>query len=578
MINCMLKFFAKYLKFYKLETIFAPIFKLLEAVFALIVPLIIANIIDNGINGNLGQDYIVKQGLILLALAVIGFCSTMVCQILAVRTSTGYGYKVRTDLYHHINTFSAKEINKFGASSLQTRLSSDVVITQTGLALLLRLAVRAPFLVIGSIVMSFIVNPQMAVIFVVIGAVLGFVIYFVSKASIPYNKKIQRKLDDLTYTAKDNLSGARVIRAFNKEDYEKARFEKTSNELQKTATTLSRISSALNPLNTIIVNVGIIAILYFGGMSVDAGSLTQGEIVALINYMTQISLAIVVVSNLVVSFSRAASSASRIEDVFNTKSTVVNGDKKPRFIKNAIEFDNVSFKYSPNAEPVLSNINIKIQKGQTIGVIGGTGSGKSSLVDLIERYYDATEGTVKINNVDIKEYDLSYLRNNIGFVSQGATLFSGTIRSNLTYGNADATDRDIEDALEIAQAKEVVTSKTKGLDAHVTQGGKNFSGGQRQRLTIARSLTKKPKILILDDSSSALDFQTDFRLRQAIKNKTDSMTTVIISQRATSIKYADNIIVLDEGKIVGEGKHDDLYAKCTVYREICDSQRVKEAK
>jgi ATP-binding cassette subfamily B protein len=575
----MFKLFKRYLKFYKLETILAPIFKLFEAVFALIVPLIVANIIDYGINGDAGQDYIIQQGLILLALALIGFASTMVCQILSIRTSTGYGYKVRTDLYNKINSFSLKEFNKFGSSSLQTRLTSDIVITQTGMALLLRLAVRAPFLIIGAIVMSFFVDSKLAIIFTITGVVLGVVIYFVSKASVPFNKKIQGKLDEITTSTKDNLSGARVVRAFNREDYEREKFNKIAEELQGTSKKLAKISSLLNPLNSIIVNTGIIAVIYYGGLGVNLGNLTQGDIVALVNYMTQISLAIVVVSNLVVAFSRASSSSNRISEVLDTRPTIESGEYEPEFNDNAIKFKNVNFRYSPNAELALSNINLDIKKGQTIGIIGGTGSGKSTLINLIERYYDVTGGSVLLNDVEISKYNLNYLRKNIGLVPQGATLFSGTIRSNISFGNPEADEKDIEEALDISQAKEFVKASVKGLDTHVVQGGKNFSGGQRQRLTIARAIAKKPKILILDDSSSALDFQTDFNLRQAIKEKLGpNVTTIMITQRVSSIKYADSIVVLDKGQVVGQGKHDNLLKDCSVYQEICTSQRIREDK
>lgn len=578
-INCMFKLFKRYLKFYKLETILAPIFKLFEAVFALIVPLIVANIIDCGINGDAGQDYIIQQGWILLALALIGFGSTMICQILSIRTSTGYGYKVRTDLYNKINSFSLKELNKFGPSSLQTRLSSDVVITQTGMALLLRLAVRAPFLIIGAIVMSFFVDAKLAIIFTITGVVLGVVIYFVSKASVPFNKRIQGKLDEITTSTKDNLSGARVVRAFNREEYERDKFNKIAEELQATSKKLAKISSLLNPLNSIIVNTGIIAVIYFGGLGVEVGNLTQGDIVALVNYMTQISLAIVVVSNLVVAFSRASSSSNRILEVLDTQATIKSGESQPAFNDNAITFKKVNFRYSPNAELALSNINLDIKRGQTIGIIGGTGSGKSTLINLIERYYDATDGSVLLNDVEISKYDLSYLRKNIGLVPQGATLFSGTIRSNISFGNPDASEKDIEEALDISQAGDFVKASVNGLDTHVVQGGKNFSGGQRQRLTIARAIAKKPKVLILDDSSSALDFQTDFNLRQAIKEKMGpNVTTIMITQRVSSIKYADSIFVLDKGQIVGQGKHDRLLKECPVYQEICTSQRIVEDK
>lgn len=574
----MFNLFKRYLKFYKIETILAPIFKLFEAVFALIVPLIIANIIDVGINGDGGQDYIINQGLILLALALIGFCSTMVCQLLAIRTSTGYGYKVRTDLYKKINSFSLRDINKFGPSSLQTRLSSDVVITQTGMALLLRLAVRAPFLVIGAIAMSFFVDAELAIIFTITGVVLGLVIYFVSKWSVPFNKRVQGGLDNLTTDLRDNLSGARVVRAFNREEYEREKYDRIADEIQNTSKKLAKISALLNPLNSIIVNAGIVAVLYFGGIGVDSGNLTQGDIVALINYMSQISLAIVVVSNLVVAFARASSSSNRIAGVLDEDSSIESGIEKPDFVEDIIEFKNVTFKYSSKAEPALSNINVKIKRGQTVGVIGGTGSGKSTLINLIERYYDCSEGELLINKSNIKNLDLSYLRNNIGLVPQGATLFSGSVRSNVSFGNPAIDERDIEDSLKISQAWDFVNRSSKKFDTYVAPGGKNFSGGQRQRLTIARAIAKKPEILILDDASSALDFKTDYKLRQAIKEQMKKeVTTIMITQRVSSIKNADRIIVMDKGEIVGQGTHEELNKSCSIYREICLSQQVEEA-
>lgn len=560
------------MKYFKWQAIVAPIFKIFEAIFALIVPVIVKNIIDKGINGGLGSQYIIEQGLILLVLALIGFCSTMVCQILAANIVATFGYNIRNDLYKHINTLSFDELDRFGASTLQTRISSDIVISQTGLGLMIRLAIRAPFLVIGSIIMAFIISPKMAWIFILAGVLLSLVIYFISKLSLPYNTKIQSKLDDVTNITKDNMTGTRVVRAFNKQKYEQKRFYGASDDLQATSNVLAKISSLLNPLSSLIVNAALIAILYLGSINISNGTVTSGDIVALANYMNQISLAIVAVANLVVAFSKAQSSSIRIDEVFNAHTDIVSGTKNPAPDKTVIRFDNVTFKYSPTSEPALKNISFEIVKDQTIGIIGGTGSGKSTIADLIDRFYDATSGNIFINGIDIREYDLQSLRHQIGFVHQKAVLFSGTIRSNLIFGNPDASEEEIKQAIMISQSEDVINEKTDGLDSAVEQEGKNFSGGQRQRLAIARALIKKPSILILDDSSSALDFQTDFKLRKALKESTKNLTVLIISQRANAIRYADNIIVLEKGDMVGNGTHDELYATCPIYRGICDSQ------
>lgn len=579
----MFKLYKRYVKYYKWETILAPIFKMFEAVFALLVPLVIKNIIDNGIDGNKGTDYVIQQGLILLLLAVVGFAMTMICQVLAVRTSSGYGWRVRKDMFNSINLFSLKEIDQFTPSSLETRLNSDVIISMKGLTMLLRLAIRAPFLVIGSIVMSIFVSPSFCWIFILIGLLLGGVIYLISSLSVPHNLRIQKGLDNLSSISEDSLNGMRAVRAFNKEDFEKKRFFKSSDDLELMQKRLSTISSLLNPLNMVIVNTGVVLILFFGAKGIQIGntSLTSGDVVALINYMSQVSAAILVIADLVVIFSKASSSSERILQILDTKPSLLSGEKKPEAAEKEVAFNDVTFFYNKDSAPALQHISFVAKSGQTVGIIGGTGSGKTTMADLLDRLYDVSQGEIDVDGVNVKDWDLKYLREQIGYVNQKTVLFSGTIRSNMLMGKPLASQEDISRALETAQAKETVDKKEKGLDDAVVQGGKNFSGGQRQRLSIARALTKNPRILILDDSSSALDFKTDFELRKAIKNLPSKMTVFIISQRVASIADADFILVLNEGKLVGCGKKDELYASCPVFQEICDSQSkriVKEAK
>lgn len=571
----LLKLFKKYLKPYLAGVIIGPVFKVLEAIFELIVPLIVKNIIDIGLNGNGGKEYILRQGLILLTLAIVGFITTMVCQYIACRIAAKYRYVLDKDLYHQINRLSKKEFDKIGASSLHTRLTNDVLITQRGVAMLIRLVVRAPLILIGGTVMSFIVSPKLGIIFIGAGLFIGALLILISKVSLPYNKKIQMGLDDVTNITKENLQGARVIRAFNKQNYEQKRFNEAVDDLEKKSSKLSLFSSLLNPLTTVIVNVAIMLIIYFGGINVDSGNLTQGDISSLINYMVQISLAVVVVGDLVITFSKASASANRINEVLSIEPRIISGDKTSKSNDQIVRFDNVSFSYHHNNAYALKNISFTVKPTETIGIIGGTGSGKSTIINLLNRLYDVNEGNIYINNIAIKDYDLKALRKMISVVHQKNALFSGTIRSNLQFAKSDASEEEMWKALEIAQAKEIVKNKENMLDSEVEQGGKNFSGGQRQRLCIARALIKKPDILVLDDSSSALDYLTDLNLRNAIEKAYQNTTVFIISQRPNSLKYADKIIVLDEGKIVGIGSHEQLLSSCNVYKEICDSQDYK---
>lgn len=570
----MLKLFAKYGKDYKLSIILAPIFKIFEAIFGLIVPLVVKNIIDKGINEGQGVNYIIQQGLILLGLAVVGFLMTMVCQMLAVKVSTAYAYSIRNDLYKKINTLSYKELDDFTPSSLQTRLSSDVIQTQNAFAMLLRLAIRAPFIIIGSVIMSIFVSPSLCWIFLVAGLLLGGVIMVIGFVSIPYNSKIQSNLDTATNIVNDNLTGVRVVRAFNKQEHEKKRYYFTTATIQDISIRLAKISSLSNPLNTIIINAGLILILVFGSINVASKSLTQGSIVSLTNYMIQISQAVVVVANLIVIFSKGSSSAKRIWEVLNSQSSLIEGEKEvDKNQEMVIDFKDVCFKYNKDASNSISNFNYQFKQGNVYGIIGGTGSGKSTLMNLLCHFYDVDEGEVSINNINIKEYKETSVIDNIGLVSQNPTLFSGTIDSNLRFGDKDASDENIKKAIEIGQSSNIIQTKG-GLSSAINQGGKNLSGGQRQRLTISRALVKDPKIIILDDASSALDFETDFKLRKAIREISKDKLVILISQRVNSIKDADHILVLDKGELVGSGQHSTLINSCKVYKDFCISQEV----
>lgn len=566
-----------YLKNYKKEVVIGPIFKLLEAIFELMVPLVMAKIIDIGVkNGD--YNYVIKAGIALLVLGFLGLFCALVCQYSAAKASQGFGTDLRNDLFSHINSLSHSEIDMIGTSSLITRLTNDVNQLQLAVAMFIRLAFRAPFIIIGSAVMAMTLDLKLSIVFLFAIPLISLTLFWVMSKSIPFYSNIQKKLDKISLITEENLEGARVIRAFSKEENEKKRFIDASDDYTIASINVSKISALLNPLTSIIMNFAIVAILWYGGYRVNIGALTQGQIIAFVNYMTQISLTLVVFANLVVIFTKAFASGERVYEILEINSSITDKNIKISPVSNAlkVEFKNVSFSYKGSNRNSLSNANIKVNTGETIGIIGGTGSGKSTLINLIPRFYEATEGEVLIDGVNVKDYNLNSLRDKIGIVPQKAALFSGTLRENMTLGNKNASDEEIKKAFDIAQASEFVSSLSKGLDTVILQGGKNLSGGQKQRLTIARALVKNPEILILDDSASALDFATDAKLRKAIKEETKNMTVFIISQRATSIKNADKIIVLDNGNIVGIGSHSELLKNCTVYKEICLSQLSSE--
>ncbi len=567
---------TRFLKGYIKESIIGPLFKLLEACFELIVPLVMANIIDIGIKNN-DTSYIFKMGGIMVLLGVLGLACSLTAQYFAAKAALGFGTALRNEMFAHINSLSFSEIDKIGTSSLITRITSDINQAQAGVNLVLRLFLRSPFIVAGAIVMAFLIHVRLTLIFLVVALFISLVIYFIMTKSIPQYKNAQHKLDRVSLIARENLTGARVIRAFSRQKDEMARFEQTTQDLMKTQLLVGKISALLNPATYAILNAGMIAVIWFGGITVYHGTITQGEVIALINYMSQILLALLALANLIIAFTRASASAIRINEVFAITSTLAESPS-PSLLEQkeasapAVEFRNVSFSYHTSEEQVLSHLSFVVKKGETIGIIGGTGAGKSTLVNLIPRFYDVTDGEILIDGRNVKDYSFSALRRKIAVVPQKAVLFKGTIRDNMRWGKKDATDEEIYKALEIAQAREFVDAKSDGLDAEILQGGKNLSGGQKQRLTIARAIVAQPQILILDDSASALDFATDAKLRKAIATQTKDITVFIVSQRASAIKNADNIIVLDDGQMVGMGKHNELLESCEVYKSICLSQ------
>lgn len=563
---------ARYLKEFKLNVTIGPICKLMEAIFELIVPLVMAEIIDVGIK-NSDESYIWRHGIILIILAVCGLGFALVCQYMASVASQGVGTRLRADLYAHINTLSFKELDKLGTAAMVTRITNDVNQVQTAVAMLIRLVVRAPFLVIGATIMSFSISPRLSLIFFGAMAAIVLVMTPVMKATVKLFKKQQKSLDGISRITRENLSGVRVVRAFARQDYEKKRFEAEAEEYRVFAVKAGRINAVLNPAIFIAVNVAYLLIVWLGGGFTDAGidGLTQGKVIALVNYMTQISLALVVVANLVTIFTKAAASSARINEIFDMKSSLEYPETSPKIDENApfVEFDKVNFSYS-GEENSLENISFTLKKGETLGIIGGTGSGKTTLANLLGRFYDVSSGAVKIGGADVRDYPAEELRAKIAVVPQKTELLSGTLRYNMTLGRTDISDEQIYKALETAQAKEFTDGLEGGLEAKVLQGGKNFSGGQKQRLAIARAVAKGADIIIFDDSSSALDYSTDAKLRKALGEMAD-ITCVIISQRPNSIRHADKIIVLDDGQAVGIGTHDELLKTCGVYREICKS-------
>lgn len=567
---------ARYLKHFLPHVTIGPICKLTEAIFELIVPLVMANIIDIGIAQG-DTEYIWRNGLILVILAVCGLSCALVCQYMASVASQGVGTRLRSDLYRHINTLSHKELDKLGTAALVTRVSNDVNAVQTAVAMLIRLVVRAPFLVIGATIMAFSISPRLSLIF--FGAMIAIVLVMfpIMKVTVKLFKKQQKSLDGISRITRENLSGVRVVRAFSRQEHEQERFEENAEEFRKAAVRAGRINALLNPAIFIAVNAAYVLIVWFGGGFADTGmdGLTQGLVIALVNYMTQISLALVVVANLVTIFTRAAASSSRINEIFDMKPSVVGAEKSPTQDKNApaIKFDKVRFAYS-TGDDALEDISFDLNRGEVLGVIGGTGSGKSTVVNLLCRFYDTDSGEVLINGANVRDYPTAELRRLISLVPQKTELLSGTLRENMKLGRDDITDEQIYKALEIAQAKEFTDNLDGGLNAKILQGGKNFSGGQKQRLSIARAVAQNPEILILDDSSSALDYATDAKLREALK--TLSTTCVIISQRANSIRHANKILVLDDGKAVGLGTHAQLLKTCEIYREICLTQYTEQ--
>lgn len=564
----------RFLASYKKQVVLGPIFKWLEAVMELIVPLVMASIIDVGVK-NRDSGYVFRMGGLLLVIAAVSLGCALICQYFASIASQGVGTNLRKEMYRKINSFSHAELDRFGTHSLITRLTNDINQLQVAVAMLIRLVVRAPFLAIGAVVMAFLIDVKLSLIFVVVFPLIVGVLYFVMSRSVPFFKVMQKKLDRISLITRENLEGARVIRAFSKQTSELNRFTAASDDLADTSVRVGRLSALLNPLTYVIMNLGIVAILWFGGFGVDSGRLSQGEIIAFINYMTQILQALIVVADLVVVFTKASASAARVNEVLETEASVCEEASAPvELVKNApaLVFDDVTFGYAGAEEPSLLHISLSLQPGETLGVIGGTGSGKSTFVSLIPRFYDTNSGNVWVFGRDVREYPFLQLRRLVGMVPQKAAVVSGTIAQNLRWGNPEATDEELWSALETAQAKSFVEALPKQLETRVEQGGKNFSGGQKQRLTIARALAAKPEILILDDSSSALDFATDAALRKALRDNTRGMTVIMVSQRASTIRNADKILVLDDGKMAGLGTHEELFKDCAVYREICLSQ------
>ena len=567
-----------YLKAYRKEACLAPIFKMLEAVFELFVPLVIKGIIDYGIAAE-DRAYCLRMGLLLLLLAVIGLAMATTAQWFSARAAAGFAAKIKQVLMEHIQKLSYTELDTIGTSTLITRMTSDVNQVQTGTNLVLRLFMRSPFIVFGSMIMAFTIDFKAAMIFVITIPLLSVVVFGIMLSSIPLYKKLQSQLDRVLGITRENLTGVRVIRAFNKEEEEISHFKTENEQFTRLQTFVGKISALMNPLTFVIVNSAILVLVWTGAWRVEGGILTQGAVVALVNYMSQILVELIKLADLIINITKAVACGNRIQKVLEVEPSMENGSKEcieeKRTPANAVDFNHVSLTYSGAGAPSLTDIDLHVKTGQTIGIIGGTGSGKTSVVNLIPRFYDATQGNVLVFGKPVKEQDMESLRSQIAVVPQKAVLFAGTIRENMKWGKEDATDEEIMEALTIAQAAEVVQKKEGGLDAFVEQGGKNLSGGQRQRLTIARALVRKPRILILDDSASALDFATDAALRKAIREMKNAPTVFIVSQRTSSIRFADQILVLDDGKSVGVGTHDELLTTCSVYKEIYDSQYKK---
>ena len=576
-----------YLKDYKKESVLGPLFKLLEATFELIVPLVMAAIIDTGVATG-DKSYIMKMCMVLVLLAVIGLTCSITAQYFAAKAAVGFATKLRHALFAHIESLSFTEMDTVGTATLITRMTSDVNQVQNGVNLVLRLFLRSPFIVFGAMVMAFTIDVKAALVFVVTIPLLSIIVFGIMLISIPLYKKVQSALDKVLGITRENLTGSRVIRAFNKEDDEKVHFNENNDLLTRAQIYVGKISALMNPLTYVIINGAIVVLVWTGAVRVDNGYITQGEVVALINYMSQILVELVKLANLIININKSIACGNRIQSIFEMQPSITDGsgqkvDKvrtdtadRAEEAEYAVEFSHVGLTYAGAGDESLTDIDFKVKKGETIGIIGGTGSGKSSVVNLIPRFYDVTSGFIKVDGKDVKDYPLEELRGKIGTVLQKAVLFHGTIRENLKWGNPDATEEDLNRAITVAQAKEFVDNKEGRLDFEIEQGGKNLSGGQRQRLTIARAVVKKPEILILDDSASALDFATDAALRKAIREMEGETTVFIVSQRAASIQHADRIVVLDDGKIVGLGTSEELLESCEVYQEIYNSQFKKQ--
>lgn len=582
-----------YLRDYKKESVLGPLFKLLEASFELIVPLVVASMIDVGISGN-DKGYIIRMCLIMAALGLIGLICAVTAQYFAAKAAVGFATKLRHGLFSHIQSLSFSQMDKEGTSTLITRMTSDINQVQSGVNLVLRLFLRSPFIVFGAMIMAFTVDVKAALIFVVVIPILSVIVFGIMLISIPMFKKVQGGLDKVLGITRENLTGVRVIRAFGEEEHEILKFDEETDRLKHLQEVAGRISALMNPLTYVVINGGLIVLIYTGALQVEAGILTQGQVVALVNYMSQILVELVKLANLIITVTKAFACGNRIQNIFEipagmeTSSTSTNtssleaqsGSSSPETEKGTVEFDHVSLRYYEGGEQALTDIHFKAKKGATIGVIGGTGSGKSSLVNLIPRFYDVEKGSVKVDGRDVREYPLTQLRDKIGVVMQKAVLFKGTIRENLLWGNENASDEDLWEAIKAAQAEEFVLQKRDKLDEMIEQEGRNLSGGQKQRLSIARALVKKPEILILDDSSSALDYATDAALRKSIKDLPGEITVFIVSQRASSMLHADTIIVLDDGDVAGMGTHEELLKGCEVYQEIyyCQFERKEGTK
>ena len=576
-----------YFKDYKKESVLGPLFKLLEATFELIVPLVMAAIIDTGVATG-DKSYIMKMCMVLVLLAVIGLTCSITAQYFAAKAAVGFATKLRHALFAHIESLSFTEMDTVGTATLITRMTSDVNQVQNGVNLVLRLFLRSPFIVFGAMVMAFTIDVKAALVFVVTIPLLSIIVFGIMLISIPLYKKVQSALDKVLGITRENLTGSRVIRAFNKEDDEKVHFNENNDLLTRAQIYVGKISALMNPLTYVIINGAIVVLVWTGAVRVDNGYITQGEVVALINYMSQILVELVKLANLIININKSIACGNRIQSIFEMQPSITDGsgqkvDKvqtdtadRSEEAEYAVEFSHVGLTYAGAGDESLTDIDFKVKKGETIGIIGGTGSGKSSVVNLIPRFYDVTSGFIKVDGKDVKDYPLEELRGKIGTVLQKAVLFHGTIRENLKWGNPDATEEDLNRAITVAQAKEFVDNKEGRLDFEIEQGGKNLSGGQRQRLTIARAVVKKPEILILDDSASALDFATDAALRKAIREMEGETTVFIVSQRAASIQHADRIVVLDDGKIVGLGTSEELLESCEVYQEIYNSQFKKQ--